>query len=278
MCCCFIVKETGFVHISNYFSFVIMDAKILSDINKKLSSIQLDLTNLDKKVTGFEKKLDEKVEKIGNRVTDNERKIDEINTKRADDIETYRKSYEAVIEGLPSKFKRSLLEIFGMICTTIGFDEEGGVNFCNDKKSFAVRAYYPNVKIYLINGKKSNTSTMIVRFSSIFDKDVFINQYFSNSSKLTLKSIGFKSDTRIFIHQNLTSKKYKIFREALKYKKAKQIKSVRVTSYGDIGVKLLNSEKFDEIVSVEILKQLCGDLVVPANDKETEESSSSSEN
>jgi hypothetical protein len=97
----------------------------------------------------------------------------------------------------------------------------------------------------------------IIRFSTILHKEQFLKRYFVLSKELTLKKLGMKENTGIYIQQNLTSNNYKIFRLALEYKKLGKIDKVRIVDFGVISVKATGRSNFLLVKDVTELKELC---------------------
>lgn len=238
-----------------------MDHEVLSQINKKLEklvTIETSIKNVESRFSNFERNMKKEVEKLHTKITSTEYRIAEIKSTRNDDAEAYRKAFEVVLEGLPGKFKKSLFDIYDLLCTALGYDKDG-LSFSNTEKTFAVRSYYPEVKLFLLKRKGGKESAMIIRFASIFEKDFFINQYYQKAKSVTSAKLGFKDSIKIFLHHNLTQKRYKLFKDAIGKKKEGLLKSVNVSSYGIISVKTNGSSKFQVIEDAAMLEKICAE-------------------
>lgn len=91
-------------------------------------------------------------------------------------------------------------------------------------------------------------------------------QYYLGAKDFNLNKIGFKDNKQIFAHPNLSKKRYEIFRAALKKKKDGFVRSVRVSSLGEVSVKLINSESFVKILSISSLEDECNTIDVEQNE------------
>jgi hypothetical protein len=106
----------------------------------------------------------------------------------------------------------------------------------------------PDAKIHLLNNKKNQSSiTLLIKFPSLLYKDIFMSQYFKLHKDLTLDKIGIESKTRFYIHHNLTSRRYQLYKEASHMKKNGKISSVNISGHGQIAVKLIEGTHFVNI-------------------------------
>lgn len=74
----------------------------------------------------------------------------------------------------------------------------------------------------------------------------------SSKSKLSLKHAGFDSDTPFYINENLTNHNYKIFKNTMKLKKQKHLKSVFTTR----GLVYVKCSRTDTPILIENINQL----------------------
>lgn len=99
--------------------------------------------------------------------------------------------------------------------------------------------------IFRVGGSKHQTvhpdSTIIMKMESPYDKNYLlrcIQDYKKiNKCNLKLNILGFDSDVNFFINENLSPTNYKIFKNALKYKKVGRLASV-FTRRGIVNIKV----------------------------------------
>lgn len=149
--------------------------------------------------------------------------------------------------------------MYDKICEVIGFKVEG-ITYANQQKTFSMRAsLMKDVKIHLLKSKSAKFSTLIVRFPTVFQKECFLSQYYLSAKILTLDKLGFKGGKEkdlVCIYPNLTKKRYEVFKTALKKKKDGEISYVKISSFGDVSVRVVNIQKF-EVQSIVELEDVC---------------------
>jgi len=95
-------------------------------------------------------------------------------------------------------------------------------------------------------GKKRPGATLdpplLLRFRDKYVKFNFFRKYLGKLD-LKLSDIGFQGDGRVYISESLTSRRQKVFNEALKMKKMKQIVAVK-SSFGTIKIKRTENDTF----------------------------------
>lgn len=143
--------------------------------------------------------------------------------------------------GVPSEDNENLEYLFANLC-----------NFLNIKQPYLK-------SIQRINNKTTKNridGVILLQFFSSQDRNFFlrtISKYKRETkSQLSLASLGFKSNAHIYINEDLTNNNYKIFREALKYKKQKQLSSA-YTLRGLVYVKRIG---FDRSVRMDDIEEL----------------------
>lgn len=141
----------------------------------------------------------------------------------------------------------NLLETFYLICSSIGLKKEGVAVF-NEK--FASICSFPECKMIFYENKHENQSRLWIRFANLHYKDTFMSHYFKSPKSLTLKSLGYGSESRVYIHQNLSKLRYQAFKHAIQLKKNGLVTAVRTTAFGEVSVKVNGQSRFETVKTI----------------------------
>lgn len=211
--------STSFDSIKEFLSK--MDKK-LDDNNSALCSRFDDFeANISTKIVNVTSEMNKKIESVAENCSGNHSdlfsKIDQLTktvnalqSNLVDDKERVAKSFDVVIRGVPlcdSENEEILTAVVHKIATAISFVINDNIRKIfrsgNKKSPSSNKSTYPNI---------------IVKFSSVKAKKLFMKCYFAFKI-LNLSHIGLKSQTRIFCNDNLSKKNYELFNKAIKLKK-----------------------------------------------------------
>ncbi|KAL9707703.1 hypothetical protein quinque_011221 [Culex quinquefasciatus] len=78
------------------------------------------------------------------------------------------------------------------------------------------------------SSRSISTPPIVVAFESKYKRNEFMKAYFQKAN-LSLKDLGFPSDGRIYINENLSAQNYSAFQQAMGWKREKKIHSVKVS-------------------------------------------------
>lgn len=145
-----------------------------------------------------------------------------------DGIERSEKQNQCLLRGVPYVVNKDLNSIVTNLCNNIGFSLEVTIihSFRLGLKKFAKSPEIVQAKKRLrsatssVEPKSFNFLNILMTFESAVQKNRFFKLFYSHKD-LNLSSIGFPSDGRIYVTDNLTRNSYAIFREATKYRVAK---------------------------------------------------------
>lgn len=231
---------------------------------------------VDERVTGFERRIIDQFnahkESLDNKVTLVEKRFDELETKlsadvktvsdkvncttpdmlansmsaaaelRIDQLERQVRMNELVISGVPMVENENLVELMDVICKTIKFSGGGtSIESCFRLPSRT-------------SSRKRTSPSIMVKFWGADAKTDFYKQYFV-SKRLCTSMIGFATESRIYVNENLTKRNFEIFRMARDMKNQGKISRYN-TQRGRVVIQLLGSEQSHAIESASHLSSL----------------------
>jgi hypothetical protein len=205
--------------------------KIINAIAELSKKQDAKMTNISKQIEALNSKLD-------NINKNMETRINEV--KNYVDVSwiCFKKSHELLLTGIPAvKDEKTLIQKFTLIAATLGYSDNN----------------IPETQIYRMAGDTSKP--VVIRFPTIYHKDIFLRKYYSNYKLLTLQRLGFSDDGKVYLQPNLSKTNYEILKLALKYKKLGVIQSVRTLDYINIAIQL-PSGKIRHIHGITELKTL----------------------
>lgn len=166
-----------------------------------------------------------------------------------DTIARMQRNTEIVISGIPVVVDESCIDLIGKIAAVINYP------FVKE----TIRAFRLNKtgtnRTKRSSEHQSNENVgyplIMAKFSSSTDKNIFIGKYLAFQN-LGLSDIGFQSQQRIFIKENLTPSNYKIFQACASAKRNNQISKYH-TRDGICHIALPTSDKLIPIHSMSFL-------------------------
>lgn len=158
---------------------------------------------------------------------------------------------ELRLNEIPFHENENLMDIFCSICETIKTTVP------------AIKSIY---RLQNLNNKKqtfSRDAVIMVKMCSPYDKNFFLKSLasFKKQNKdfsFRLRHIGFNSDNKFYINENLTKTNFQIFRAAVRLKKKNRIYSV-FTMRGFVYIKKTAEDNAMEIDDIELLYNLFPD-------------------
>jgi hypothetical protein len=204
---------------------------MVTDIDKKIST-KIDV--LSSSVDSIKRQID--VE-LTQRITTNESNLvahsSRLDTVEAaiselrNEAEAATKVNDLLIKGVPMLRNDNPINLYCRIATTVGYAPEE----------------IPHAEVFRL-GKKTGTGAdppILVKFISTRDRNTFYRKYFQHRS-LNLSEIGFASNTRVYITENLTGHNLEIYKAALTLRNEKKLFSVS-TSHGTVMIRFKDGDK-----------------------------------
>lgn len=205
---------------------------------------------LGDRISKVEKQLTAVREEFSGKAIELER---EMNTVRceinniAEATHRFNKNNELIISAVPYRSQENLRDMFCKIATSIGYDETN-IPLVNLQRLSRVPI------------TPGTTPPILCEFALRGNRNDFYHKYLYKRS-LCLRNIGFESENRIFINENLTDDARRIRNEAVKQKKLGRLETVS-TREGIIYVKVRGSEKTTAIHSIQQLTSLSNNPIL----------------
>lgn len=224
-----------------------------------LKIVEASIKGVEKSIVTLEKKFDENLNKLKSDIDKKIVSVKQLSQQNSiaiknvcsdlnEELNGIKKSTEILVASFPGDLNVPLNDLYQKMASTIGFRS-------GDDETEAPLA--PTAKLIKIQNGQKNTSTILVRFATISDKNQFMSNYFKHVKLFNLKNMGFPTnDQRLYVSHNLTPAKYQIFKSAIKLKKADKLNAVRVSDYGGIKVRKAAGEKFLLIKSLQDLNKM----------------------
>lgn len=154
-----------------------------------------------------------------------------------DDIHRQLRRDEAVILRVPFKDGENLRNHFSAVLSALNLPHEAFTNVM-------VR------RISRINPQASArpkvvAPPIVVAFESKFRRNEFMKAYFAKKN-LSLRDLGFPSDERVYVNENLSAQNHAAFQTAMAWKREKKIHSVKVSD----GMVFVNTSRESQSVRV----------------------------
>lgn len=206
--------------------------------NEKIESSKIELVE---RITDVENQLEIVREECSGRIDKLEDAVGEMRLDMQHHTEaTHRmeKFNELIISGVPFQNNESLASIFLKISLSIGYSEDSSP-FVELKRL----ARHP-----ITSGA---TPSILCQFAHRLTRNEFYRRYLAEHN-LCLRNIGFDSEDRVYVNENLTSNARAIRTEAIKQKKIGRLLSV-TTRDGIIFVKFKGSRELEAIHNVQQL-------------------------
>lgn len=206
------------------------------EFKSELNSIRQDLiSKIDKSIKNVDKKIDGinlETETLRNRVTELEDRVSR-NERRC----------QLVMRNIPVVTSENLINIFNDIATAIGFKVvyqprllrmrlSSKNPHSSESETLNRNAATSGSRMTRKNSTRQTESSykapaIMIHFHSSDERNSFMNLYFKNGN-LNLTDIGFETNIRIIIGDNLTPHNYKIFRDAQRLKKLGSLSKVSI--------------------------------------------------
>lgn len=188
-------------------------------LNSKIDSLECALTA---KIADVKKEMETRIQtvatdinlRLDNSMSTTKQRVDElqaIHESRLDRLERVSLEKDLVISGVPVESKDEPFAILGDICKALNCDLQQG-DFASAFRLRSNRA----------NSESKRSLPIVVRINFDWVKEELLRAYFQKKN-LNLTDLGFKTPSRIFINERLTSKNREIFNRAAEAKKSNLI-------------------------------------------------------
>lgn len=165
---------------------------------------------------------------------------------------------ELIVRNVPVLKDENVSHIAEKICLAIGFQSPYGVPVAFRLRGKQPVAVSTQRVLRNNNNRKEDKSIMfpplLLKFATGWDTKAFMDRYFLHSS-LKLLDIGFKTNERIYISENLTPANLAVFRLARELMKGGTVSKMRVSN-GIVAVQLPGTNGFRSIVDILELQNL----------------------
>lgn len=176
----------------------------------------------------LDKKFDEKLFPLTEKVTALEVKVTEIEMRinEAEDIAA--RVNNLMLSGLPFEEGENLTTIFRKLSAVLGYAEP------------------PEVRLYRFNGNDKDKRSIRITFATEYHKLQFLQNYYVKAKDLKRDLFpSFPNDvTRLFLQHDFTTPQYKLNKAAMAFKKDKLVQKVSVNAGNKITVQIAAGEKF----------------------------------
>lgn len=210
----------------------------LTEISTLINNAVVKLTsNINDKIDDICMKFDNRLVVLGDDVNMLRKRIATLE----DQVNRYSRSNQINIRNILYTRNENLHNIFRAISSAIGFNKttydqhiyrvlpKGNLHKPSMQPSDPANAIKSRLRNKASNHENYISPTIVVQFVTPWDKSQFMNMYFKHIT-LNLSEIGFSSDVRVFISENLTSVNYNIFRQAAQLKKQGTIFKIQITN------------------------------------------------
>lgn len=239
-------------------------ANYIAKENEKLSSGIVQSLKLE--IAGVRNEFNNQVDTLSHNLKTNIERVDDIHsshskriTRLEDTIARMQRNAELVMSGIPPLVDESCSDIVRRIAVVIGIDISPESFSAFRLRKTGIRLRHNN-RGNAENDSETNANAIhpiiLVKFISPNDKVKFIEKYLAHKS-LCLKDVGFQSEQRIFIKENLTPHNYKIFQACASAKRNNQVSKFH-TRDGICYVTLPSSEKSVAVHSTHYLNEIIG--------------------
>lgn len=209
---------------------------LLCEIDKRLNIVKSGLQEVTDRVT--------KLETVAANVISMQ---DEINMlkKQIKRQENNAVSSELRLNEIPYYENEDLMQVFSDICNVINISVP------------AIRSIYRLQNQNNKNKTNSKDAVIIVKMWSPYDKNFFLKS-FSNFRKLNkdffycLRDIGYNSDNKFYVNENLTQQNFNILRAANRLKRNKRVYS----AFSMRGLVYIKKDANDKIIQIDDISQL----------------------
>ena len=155
------------------------------------------------------------------------KQVDGLGNKMENELEILKKNFEVVLTGVPYKMDENLHHIFKAVCSSVDIKDS------------------LDADIFRLNTSGANSvSIIIIRFATVFHKDLFMRNYYKVAKTLNLSCIpGYSGVNRIYLQHNLSTLTYQIKKAALQLLRTGKISNMKIIN-GKIAVQFIKKGKF----------------------------------
>lgn len=236
----------------------LMKSEITAIINSMKNEFKAEIATINDKLEASTVSNSKKVDEISDKVDTLNNRINHVEK----DFERLSHMNELKLVGIPFSESENLANIFINIANLISYDTSNAINI-------------PSLSRLIIKNKLTNdlqpSATIIMKFAAVYMKETFYNLYLRllPRKKITSKDLGFSSDTRIIVSENLTQQNHDIFIAASNLKREKKLAQV-FTVNGIVNVKIQKGGKTHEIRHKHVLDIIFGESsTIATNDNTT---------
>lgn len=169
-------------------------------------SVDNKIDSLDNKIDSLQKDMDTKFSTLNDEVRSDLNSLAtrvQVTENMCERLDRQAHLSDLIMNGIPATENENLEAIYGNICDTIGFAS----------KTFTL------LSIFRVKSKTNKSGSVILKFISANACNNFYHKYL-HFKDLTLVHVGFLTESRIYIHESLTSTNAAIYRRALELKKS----------------------------------------------------------
>lgn len=213
--------------------------QLISAMNERFDKFDQKLDHQYTNLISECKKLSEAISKVESGLSMHKEEVLErlnILEKFKNETVRYDRLNEILVKNVPQLKQESLIDLFTKISETIGFE----------------RDIYQSVdSIFRLGNQSKNhnrSPPILIKFTSQLLKRQFLSKYYV-CGKLSLNNIGFESQDRVFINENLSPTVNNIYVRALLLKKNNLVEKV-VTKSGCVYIKFPGKADLIKINSI----------------------------
>lgn len=232
--------------------------QIQSSINEAIERSKADIELLiNNKIDTMYNECKTIITAVDQRLTSQVNMNAEVAAASADNAERVSKLCELRIIGIPWSPTEDLSDIFNRIASIVGYDISSPLSW---------PFFYRTTRIEKTTGVRSKQGSIILQFVAECAKSNFYGSYLrsTKSNKLTLRSIGYDSNLRIYVSENLSKLNKTLFDEAYALKKANTIHQV-YTANGIVQIRFKEGAKPYSVRNSSELKRIVSDNALSNN-------------
>lgn len=206
--------------------------EVIASLQEKADTTAQELSLLKQKHEGSVRELSKRIQELeitqASQVQETSYKFDDIHRQLRRD--------EAVILRVPFKENEDLRKHFFSILDALKLARERFSNVMMRR----ISRVNPQA-----SSRKAVSPPIVVVFENKFKRSEFMQAYFRKMS-LSLKDLGFPSDDRVYINENLSAQNHAAFQIAMGWKREKKVHSVKVSD----GMVFVNTSKDSKAIRI----------------------------
>lgn len=228
-------------------------SKLIESANKKLlASINKVNTDLKTEIQQLSLSVSEKLTKVC-------KDVDTVQ-QRCDFLEDLAKRQERrkdlIVRNVPVLKDENVALIVQNICSSVGFQSPYGFPVAfrlRGANESAIVSRVTRSKPDRTKDKSVQFPPILMKFATDWDVKIFMEGYYKASLKLS--NVGFNSEDRIYVSENLTPANFAIFRLAREMKKTGTVTKLRVQD-GIVAVHITGEKNFIPVKTIQDLEAL----------------------